>query len=251
MKKQSMSDIPALDQLRAEFARVASADAESPRSPRVRPRLVALALLTFAAAATTVVALRSISGDRAREQAAAERRGGDAVAPPAPAFAGHGIAYSNVGELIRASDLILIGTVQETIVARVIGEGPDDQFPTRILHTTVAVEEELRGAAPKSSVVVSTPELAFQGPGVEDWREPGVEDWRQPERRVLLFLTRSPDPNDPDVYVPANLAYLQTTFFAVGDEIEMTVGGDVNGLSQRIAAMRVPELRERARGASG
>lgn len=243
MNKQSMSDIPALDQLRAEFARVASADAESPRSPRVRPRLVALALLTFVAAATTVVALRSISGDRAREQAAAERRGGDAVAPPAPAFAGHGDAYTNVGQLIRASDLILIGTVEDSVVAEVVGEGPDDAFPTRTLHTTIAVEEELRGAAPDSRIVVRTDELAFRGPG--------IEDWRQPERRVLLFLTRSSEVDRPGFYVPANLAFLQTAFFARGDEIEMTVGGDVNGLSQRIAAMRLPELRERARSASG
>jgi hypothetical protein len=252
MSKQTESEhqIPALDELRAGFAGVAAADAGAQRSRRMRPFVAALGVLAFAASASVVaVNLGSrdpgeeSSASSPREQPAAEQeREGEASTPPAPAgFAAHGIAYQTVLELVRASDLILIGTVDETRVAKEIGEGPEDQFPTRILQTTVAVEELLLGSGSESSVVVATDELAFRGPGIEDWRESG--------QRVLLFLTGSRDPNEPDVYVPANLAYLQTAYFAVGEELDMTVGGDIEGLSQRIAAMRVPDLRERVRAA--
>jgi hypothetical protein len=217
----------------------------------VRPFVAGLAFLTFATTAATVIAIRSGSGDPGeassasspRERPAAEREGeGEAWTPPAPGgFAAHGIVYGTVNELVRASDLILIGTVEETRVAEVIGEGPEDEFPTRTLHTTVAVEEVLRGSGSGGSIGVATDELAFRAPGLEDWREPG--------RRVLLFLTPSRESNEPDVYVLANLAYFQAAYFAVGEELEMTAppGTDVTGLSQRIAAMRVPDLRERVR----
>ena len=146
-----------------------------------------------------------------------------------------------MNELVRASHLILIGTAQETRVAEVISEGADDEFPTRTLHTTVAVEEVLGTSKPKGCVVVSTDELAFRSPGIQDWREGG--------RRVLLFLTRSPDPNDPGVHVVANLTPFQAAYFVVGNELEITVppGTDVDGLNRRIAAMSLPDLRERVK----
>jgi hypothetical protein len=142
-------------------------------------------------------------------------------------------------ELVRTSDLILVGTAQETRVAKVIGEGPDDEFPTRIVHTTVAVEEVLGGLASGGCVVVSTDELAFRAPGFEDWREPAS--------RVLLFLTRSQEPTEPDVYVLQTS--FQSAYVVVGDELEITAlpGDDVTGLNRRIAAMSLPLLRERVR----
>lgn len=157
--------------------------------------------------------------------------------PPPGGFAGHGEAYETVAQLARASDLIVVGTVERSRVASEIGEGPDDPFPTRILHTLVAVEEVFKGSEAEETVIVATDELGFQGPGVEDWRERG--------HRALLFLMYSRE--NPSRYVPTGFAYSQAAYFVEDQQVEMTIGGDVNGLSERIAAMTLSELREKLR----
>lgn len=224
------------------------ARADMRRSPRrpVGPYLLGLAVVAFVVAATAV-AMRGGSRDLEEPPTASSVRTCPAPAgeawtpPPEGSSAGHGFISDSVNALVRTSDLILIGTAQDTRVAEVIGEGPDDEFPTRIVHTTVAVEEVLRGSDSERCVVVSTDELAFRGPGIEDWRETG--------RRVLLFLSRSPDPKNPGVYVSANLTPFQAAYFVVGDELELAtgLGFDVYGLNRRIAAMSLPLLRERVR----
>jgi len=146
--------------------------------------------------------------------------------------------YGSVKELVLESDLIVISTVTGTVVGDTHTEGPEDDFPTRLLHTTVRVEESLKGEAlPDDRLIVRTDELAFVGPGVEDWREPGT--------RVLLFLT--PSREQAGLHILANLNYLQTAYLVSGDDIRRMVGGDVSQVSQELAAMSTEELREAVR----
>jgi hypothetical protein len=137
-------------------------------------------------------------------------------------------------ELVRKSDLIVIGTVEESVVGEVSDDDPE--CPTRNVHTTVSVEDALKGSAPEGDVIVPTLELAFNG---------NEEDWRVPGHRVLLFLTPSRERDEP-FYILSNVNYLQTTYFVDGDEIEPGVEPhtDITGLSERVAKMTVPELRE-------
>lgn len=147
---------------------------------------------------------------------------------------GDDTVYDTVDELVGKSDLILVGTVMESVVGEVFDD--DAEYPTRIVHTTVAVEEALKGSGSEGDVMVPTDELAFVG-NEDDWREPGY--------RVLLFLTPSRERDEP-FYILSNVNYLQTTYFVDGDEIEpgMESHTDITGLSERVAAMTLPELRE-------
>lgn len=235
--------IPSLDALRAEFARVAADGDPHAPSRRVRPVILPLALLVFVitAVATQMVWQRSaeepqVSSPSPDAPAAETEPSGEGQAstPPAPpGFAAHGAAYQTVREIAQASDLVVIGTPTGTRVVDSIGEGPDDPFPTRTLHTSVVIDQVLRGSPPNDTVIVATAELAFQGPG--------IEDWRTSSRRVLLFLSESRESEGR--YIPVEFAFPQAAYFVEGQRIEMTIGGDVEGLSQRIASMTVPELK--------
>lgn len=78
----------------------------------------------------------------------------------------------------------MIGTVEEPVVGEVQPGFPGDEYPTRIVHTTVTVEEALsdrltaRGSScrPRGSGFVGNP-----------------EDWRVAGHRVLPFLEPSPE----------------------------------------------------------
>jgi len=233
--RQIEADLRSLDTLRGEIDR---------RRPPgwSRPVLAVLTLLAVAGTATAITIwvgpeepIDRPTASSPNDPAAAQAAGSDPKStPPAPPFAAHGAAYETVSQIGRASDLVVIGTVTESRVGDVIGEGPEDSFPTRILHTTVTIEEVLRGSSSKE-IVVATDELAYQGPG--------IEDWRKPEHRVLLFLSESLE--GEGAYVPVEFAYPQAVYFISGQRIEMTVGGDVMGLSERIASLTLPELRDR------
>lgn len=245
MRKESKAfSIPALRALRAELMRTAAAEVDGVDKRRVRPLVVTLAAAIFVVTAiSTFAAVRWLSGRPAERPTASASGEDDAAASPSPAasptpgappFAAHGPAYTTLKELITNSDLILIGVVQETATAEVHSEGPGDEFPTRMLHTTVAVEDVLKGSDRDGKVIVPTDELAFRGPDIEDWRKAG--------HRVLLFLT--PSPESPERHILANLNFLQTAYFVRGKEINMTVGGDIYGLSERIGRMSVEEMKK-------
>jgi hypothetical protein len=209
---------------------------------RMSPLVVVLAVLAVVATASVLTACARVR--ESGQQSPASSLGESPVMAPTgkanlwtrPAEGTcdcHGDTwFESLRDLTAESDLVVIATVEESRVADVIDKGAE--FPTRTIHTSVAVEEVLKGSSASGGVVVSTHELAFGGPGFEDWRQPG--------HRVLLFLTSSRE--TPDAYVLSNLAYYQAAYFVAGEEIDITVGGDVTGLSERIAAMTLSELRE-------
>jgi hypothetical protein len=232
--------MPALDEIRQEHA--SEADVAGPQSRGVRFFVGGLALLALIG---TLLALRAVSSDPpqrssasgANERSTTEPGGvGSLWTRPSEGTCDcHERDFETFRELTAESDLVVIGEVGESRIADVMDQ--DSEYPTRTIHTTVAVDEMLKGSTVSGGVVVSTQELAFGGPGLEDWRVPG--------HRVLLFLT--PSQETSGVYVPSNLAYFQTAYFTTGEEIEITMpsGSDVTGLSHRIAAMTLSELRDR------
>lgn len=153
---------------------------------------------------------------------------------------GHDTLFRSVAEIIGRSHLIVIGTVEESIVGEVSDDDPE--YPTINVHTTVAVEEALKGSAPGGEVIVPTLELAFTG---------NDEDWREPGHRVLLFLTPSRE-RDAPFFVLSHINYWQTVYFIDGDDIEP--GSDQDRfyrLSEKVAEKSVPELRELVERVSG
>ena len=152
----------------------------------------------------------------------------------------HGELFESVDQLIRGSDLIILGAVRGSTVGEVF---PDEggEYPTVVVHTAVAVEERLKGAAP-DEITVATQELGFTDPTQREWRAPGV--------RVLLFLMPSREVEEPGFYILAGLNYAQTAFIVRGEDIELTTPSEIYRIAERVAAMSVAELVEAVRGGS-
>lgn len=117
-----------------------------------------------------------------------------------------------------------------------IEELEDPEYPTRELTTVVRVDDVLKGSVRAQLVAVETLELAFGGPALPDWRKPGT--------RVLLFLSPSREPETGEVYIPANTNYSQTAYVIKGQDITAAVD---DPLSERIAALSLPEVRQAVR----
>lgn len=144
---------------------------------------------------------------------------------------GHGPSYSSLVELVANSELVAVGTVTSSTVGKIFDDDPTGQYPTRLLHTVVSIDEVMRGIAP-GEVTVVTDELAFAAPNLSDWREPGTQ--------VLLFLTQSTE--TPGYHVLTNLNYTQTAYVVQGDDLEAAVA---DRLSDRIAEMSLSAVRRK------
>jgi hypothetical protein len=207
------------------------------------PLAVALGVALMSTAAVLAACARLQESDRPAAATSPEEHpttkpgevGSQWTRPPEGVCDCHENDYQTFHDLAVESTLILIGTVGESRVADVMDR--NSGFPTRTIHTTVAVEEVLKASGSSSEIVVSTQELAYGGPGDEDWRQAGTQ--------VLLFLT--PNPEDPDNYLPSNLSGYQAAYFVRGEDLEITVasGADVTRLNHRVAAMTLSELRDR------
>ena len=147
---------------------------------------------------------------------------------PVGAFAGHGSEYSSPRELAENSRLIVVGTVTDSRTGEVFDDDPTGRYPTRMLHTVVQVDEALKGSPTAGEVRVTTDELGFAAPNLDDWRKEGT--------RVLLFLT----PSAEEGYVLANLNYTQTAYFIQGEDVRAAVG---NPVSAQVAEMSLSDLR--------
>lgn len=218
--------IRALNELRDEFARVARAEAPSPR-PWPRRVSVALIGLMLATAGATAAGIMLASGS---DQATVSQG-------PSGAFEASGPRYASLAELVIKSDLVVVGTVQEVLPPEVI-EAEDPEFPTRTVNTVVRVDETLKGSAPGGVVTVETLELAF--------REPGPEEWREPGERVLLFLTPSREPETPELFILANTNYSQTAYVIQGEDVVATVDDE---LSEEVGALSLADVRQAIEGA--
>jgi hypothetical protein len=152
-------------------------------------------------------------------------------------FAADGPLYESFDQLVSQSNLIVTGTVQETVVGKVFGDDPTGKYPTRHLHTVIGVEEVLKGSDVRE-VTVITDELAFTGTNTEEWRTQGSG--------ALLFLT--PSSENKGLHLLANINYIQTVYTLHGDDVRKTMGGDLYGLNDRIAEMSLPDIRETIRG---
>jgi hypothetical protein len=189
--------------------------------PLVRVRIVlALAALAAVLAASIGIALLLDSESDPATQ----------VNRPVGSFAGHGPSYSSLKELAAHSELVVVGTVTSSGIGKVFDDDPTGEYPTRLLHTAVGIEESLRGSIASDEVTIVTDELAFAAPNLTDWREPGT--------RVLLFLT--PSTETTGYYVLTNLNNTQTAYFVQGDDLEAAVGDPLSG---RVAAMSLSEIR--------
>lgn len=217
------------------------------KEPQVRsrrPLVVAMLLIVGAAPVLAACARVQETGQPSEKASTTTEPGGVGslwTRPPEGTCDCHGEDYETLEELVTESDLIIMGTVGDSRVAEV--RDKNDEFPTRTVHTTVAVDEVLKSSGSHAEVVVSTQELGFGGPGVDEWREPG--------RRVILFLT--PSLETAGVYVPSNQAYFQAAYIVRGEDLEITVasGADVYGLNRRVAAMTVSELRDKVEAIEG
>jgi hypothetical protein len=147
-------------------------------------------------------------------------------------FGADGPLYESLDELVSKSDLVVIGTVGQTLVGKVFGDDPTGKYPTRHLHTVIGVGEVLKGPD-VGEVTVITDEVAFTGTNTEEWRTQGS--------RVVLFLTPSKD--NEGLHILANINYIQTAYTLHGEDLRKTMGGDLYGLNDRIAGMSLPELR--------
>jgi len=217
--------ISALDELRAEFVRLARAESPSPSSRRLWRLGVVLAGLVLVAigAAAAGIVLTSDADPVATPQE-----------PPA-GFAASGPLYESLPQLAAKTDLVIVGTVEDVLPPRVI-EAEDPEYPTRDLDTVVRVDEVFKGSAPSGVVTVTTYELAFGWPGSVEWRESG--------KRVLLFL--SPSRETSGLHILANTNSSQTAYVIDGGDIRATVA---DSLGQRVAALSLPEIREAVRAA--
>lgn len=224
---QKPDGIPALNQLGSEFVRVGREQQQS-TSRRVGRRystvaVAALLLVFVVAAAATFLGVRS-SEDDATTQAEQAQQG--------TGFAASGPRYETLRELVRVSDLIIVGTVREVLPAQPEGEPPEEIYH---VNTVVAVDEVLKGSTGEEAVTVKTLEEAYAGPN--------GEEWRQQSERVVLFL--SPSRETPGLYIPANVDYYQTAYVIVGEDLIATLSDDE--LARQIAGLSLPELRERVR----
>jgi hypothetical protein len=152
--------------------------------------------------------------------------------PTTGAYAGHGPSYSSLRELAQNSALVLVGTVTQSGIGEVFEDDPTGQYPTRLVHTTVDIDESFKGSPSTEQVTIATDELAFSAPN--------LQDWRTVETRVLLFLT----PSVEGRYVLANLNYPQTAYFVRNEDVEAAIR---DPLSQSVAAMTVSEIRRKIR----
>lgn len=216
--------IRALEELRAELLRVARNQSASAPRARLSFRNVvlgAVALLVVVAAAGILI--------RSDENEVGPRRG------PAGGFAASGTYYTSPAELMDKSELVVTGTVQQVVVGEVVAEPEDDPYPTRWLDTTVMVDDVLKGP-PTDTVVVETLELAFSGRA----------EWRKPGERVLLFLSLSRE--EPGPFILSNdgegPAYGQAAYILRDEDVIATTDDEI---AERVAALSLAELREKAR----
>ena len=220
--------IRALQELRAELLRVARK--ESVSAPR--PRLNSRNMILGAAALLVVVAATGILMRSDENEAGPRRRS-------AGGLEASGTYYSSPDELVTKTELVVTGTVQEVVVGEVVAEPGDDEYPTRWLDTTLIVDEVLKGPS-SDTVVVQTLELAFGGRA----------EWRKPGERVLLFLSASRE--EPSLFILSNdgdgPAYGQAAYI-VRDEDVIATTDDV--VAERVAALSLAELRQRARSSGG
>jgi hypothetical protein len=170
-------------------------------------------------------------------------RSGDPWIPGQGEGAGdfHGALFESVDQLIHGSDLIILGAVRGSTVGEVFPDEDGGAYPTVLVHTAVAVEESLKGAAP-DEITVATDELGFTAPTQKEWRARGL--------RVLLFLTQSRDVEEPGFYIPAGLNYAQTVYIVRGEDIELTTPGEIYRIAEQVAATSLTELREGIRDVS-
>lgn len=221
--------IPALDALREDFLQVARAGVPASASRRVRLVGAGLAGLVLAVAVAAVVASRPGSGSVSQDP------GLDRLIAPrtSPAFVSTGPEYETLDALVRASELVVAGTVKEV---RPGGEvvDIDPEYPTRFLHTVIRVEDELKGSV-GAEVTVSTIEAAYaQAPGGPDM------EWRERGQRVLLFLM--PSPEGDRLRVPTS--YGQSVYRVEGGSVAPLGAPARDGRSGPVGAVPLSRLRE-------
>ncbi|MBA3290786.1 MAG: hypothetical protein H0U17_04750 [Actinobacteria bacterium] len=179
-------------------------------------------VFVLAAGAATLLFTRTAS-DPTRERGVPVVRGIEASGP----------RYESIRELVAASDLILTGTVEEVLAGEI--EGPPGEEIEHV-NTVVSVHDVWRGSMSDATVTVETLKQAFGGPAIEEWREP--------EQEVLLFLSRSTEPETAGLYILAKTDYSQTAYTLFGDDVRTTASDSLGDL---ISKLTRPELRERVR----
>jgi hypothetical protein len=220
--------IRALDELRVELLRAArNQSASAPRALLSFRNVVVggVAFLVVLAAAGILI--------RSDDNEVGPRRG------PAGGIEASGTYYTSLAQLMAKSELVVTGTVQQVVVGEVVAEPADDEYPTRWLDTTLMVDEVLKGS-PSDTLVVETLELAFGD----------RSEWRKRGERVLVFL--SPSREEPGLFILSNDGsgpnYEQAAYM-LRDEDVIAITDDE--IAERVAALSLSELREKARSSRG
>lgn len=237
--------IAALEELRGEFLRVAHDDPGSGRR-RVPPAVAAVLGLSLLAGGGVAGIIAAQNGDMAHDATASNNalsRSGDTSAGKAPqpvGLAAYEPMFGSVKELTAKSDIVAIGTVQDVTRGKIVI--PDSETPTRELDVTLSIEDLPKGSVSTNTVTVATLETAFTGPPGGDFT-----DWRRPGQRVAAFLES--DQGKPPAYQPVN--YTQAIYIVRDDALEAVDREAPGSLSERIAAMSLPEFRRSVESDAG
>lgn len=168
--------------------------------------------------------------------------------------------FDSLDQIVATSDLVVTGTVVEVLPGEIEGaetfevtagyseepnaleieamEAPPEKSSAtgveeiRHLNAVVEIDESLKGSAPTDTATVETLELAYSSP--TEWREPG--------QRVLLFLSRSREPEKPaQFYVPIN--HDQSVYILQNNDLVATVSDPAMPFSENIARLSLLQLR--------
>lgn len=175
------------------------------------------------------VAIAAVAVFGAGAVASCDDAGRSQAAAPRQAFAGSEIHhFSDLSEMVRTVDLVVVGSVRTTGPGRVVGP-PGEEVQYR--EMTVDVAESWRGSPPDPTLIVET--LDSQPYGFE-WRVPGEE--------VLVFLTKGdPRPDGGNYYFPTNS---QSVFLVDGEDLRATNNDPFHA---HLAEFSKSELRDRVR----
>ena len=182
-----LAGLPALGALREGLQEVASRDARSRRRRQTRHVAAGLAGLALIVGAAAVMATRS---DDTQSTVPSSQAAQDLIEPQTAAgFVSGGPEYETLDQLVASSELVVAGTVKEVRSGGEIVD-IDPQYPTRFLHTVIAVDEVMKGSTQRGEVTVRTIETAYAPtPGDPS----GIDmEWRKAGTRIVAFLAASP-----------------------------------------------------------
>ena len=217
----SPSDLPALAVLRQGLVDAARSDSRRSERPRTWVAAAAVGALCVLVATTAVAVLFGDDGPAPGGKAAANQL----VTPASgPGLVFDGDDHLTFEQLVDRSELVVAATVLEVRPADEIVD-IDPEYPTRVVHAVLEVDDVLKGPRARSEATVATIETAYAPvPGAPPHSS---LEWRRRGEQIVAFLTPAP-PGFGELYVPTS--YSQSFYRLVGNRVLPLTGGDARGM---------------------